>query len=1172
MAPFPQNRIPISSNDAKDFLEVSQYLESCLKKKPEASFDSLDLFSKSRNPEEVPEKQNPKLEQFLQRMRSQGALLSELEMNASLLVFQRKELRPKFQDFCRALGFRNSELSQEQLHSCLRVILTALACCSTAASDHPPHPQVLIEGKPHASELSSPPHKKIKREQEKEEPPQDPSSAPHNEIPCQSPSFDSSLATLRDEEDTTSAHPRDLDDAAQSLAARIYRPSVPGGPTTADLVHNYYYKKNHNHHTEEDGLRLLNFSEWKSKAEEPASSSSSSPESLASAADDSPTLVSFDFSGSKHPLCVNISEDNLKALKYFVERTKIMVLTANDLSKRVQSLITAREKKNNNTITKDEFKHKIPELITESVWSTLSEKEQTAFTTSLLDIFSCFQKTTTTEGVALQDFAMGFSFFASGSKSSKLMCGFELVAGDKGLTEEQLNQFVNSYLTMLVAMGFLVPVSKQGSHPSLTDEQLQKIRLAVDDGARWTIGHYLKDQKEQQSSVHSFEQFATWYSSGGYGIAPWLELLDLNKMLALLRATDSPIEVPKDEFVTTTKRPSSRDRLSSLRRHHARRLGPPPEILFNFPFLAGHKPLIVLKEDAAYVRGIIDQLGFLNSSTESVWSALSTAVAKYNPKSQAGTVYVDMRTFVKAMMDICSGSSRKRSAPGATVPATDSSLEELLSNFFECFDLEQVNQVALDELMGGLSLLCGGKKSSKLAFAFTVFDTRPRSQKTSKEPPTLCGEDLFLFLRSILIVTFSCCRQSLDMADAVVGRCIADTSNMICNDVMRHHREKTRRDRLSFDEFGQWYNDGGFERAPWLELLDLRKWVLIDSVASKEMLDPAVPPPPPEEELDAGLFDDTNIMPMDSMDDMDMILMQNSMDHLSPKLRLANSFSFSPKQSFQLSPKNVGNPLKFHLMTNHEHGGYMVILSNARIQRLGKLLSTCATHEVTVDDACSAILAKASRAAEPKISRSDFESVVKDVLLKRSRKSTDAAVLTDLYKQVFDAFDKTKSGKAIASELACGVSLLCKGKKSDKLEYAFDILDRKKAGHLTDTDLIRYMESFLKTLMTMTFSSKLCPDSAQDSVTTLNGKLCEKNPDAFSRICLAGSEWASRLAFTGIRRKGESSKGKQSKNTMSFDEFGSWYTSEGYKNIPWLELLDLKKWVFSPDSMQLPTF
>ncbi|CAN0544969.1 unnamed protein product, partial [Ectocarpus sp. 8 AP-2014] len=30
--------------------------------------------------------------------------------------------------------------------------------------------------------------------------------------------------------------------------------------------------------------------------------------------------------------------------------------------------------------------------------------------------------------------------------------------------------------------------------------------------------------------------------------------------------------------------------------------------------------------------------------------------------------------------------------------------------------------------------------------------------------------------------------------------------------------------------------------------------------------------------------------------------------------------------------------------------------------------------------------------------------------------------------------------------------------------------------------------------------------------------------------------------------------------SLSFDELAAWYTQEGYKVAPWLELLDLNKW------------
>jgi len=372
----------------------------------------------------------------------------------------------------------------------------------------------------------------------------------------------------------------------------------------------------------------------------------------------------------------------------------------------------------------------------------------------------------------------------------------------------------------------------------------------------------------------------------------------MTKVLSLIAEPSSPeIDLPPLEtsnaYQTTERKPRARDRVSSLRRHHLTRRAP-PEILFTFP-LGNRRSLVVLKEDAIYVRAVVDQLGLLAMKPDDLWSQLSSAVEKSRKPTtrREPAVYVNMETFVRIMKIICPR-ARKRSAPGDPSHATSSSAEELLRNFFQCFDIDQVDSVALDELMGGLTLLCGGKKSHKLAFAFSIFDTRPGVGKKKGITHSLSGEDLFLFLRSVLIVTFSTCRQSLDLTDDMVGRCIADTANMICNDVMRHQWETKRMDRLDFDEFGQWYNDGGFERAPWLELLDLRKWVLVDDLntqrgpppplppahlppggappitaaPSREMAvlsEAGIPPPPPEDALDHSFFDTDEIMNMDSV-------------------------------------------------------------------------------------------------------------------------------------------------------------------------------------------------------------------------------------------------------------------------------------------------------------------
>ena len=81
---------------------------------------------------------------------------------------------------------------------------------------------------------------------------------------------------------------------------------------------------------------------------------------------------------------------------------------------------------------------------------------------------------------------------------------------------------------------------------------------------------------------------------------------------------------------------------------------------------------------------------------------------------------------------------------------------------------------------------------------------------------------------------FSCLKQSLKLSAEAVGRCISNTAQMAMDDVMSYQWQNRKKDRVDFDEFGEWYNEGGFEAAPWLEILDLNnKWVLLDDKKQK---------------------------------------------------------------------------------------------------------------------------------------------------------------------------------------------------------------------------------------------------------------------------------------------------------------------------------------------------
>ena len=969
-----------------------------------------------------------------------------------------------------------------------------------------------------------------------------------------------------------------------------------------------------------------------------AKDSSSASES----ADKSKTIVSFDFTGSipdakddEEAFSINITEENLSTLQRLVRTTGLQERHTADIcnvllqAARTETVDGSEVK----TMPIERFHICLNDLMGKASSKKLSKQDDEICSSCFVDFFSCFDRKNgpLTSGEAnAKELAVGLSFLCYGNKSSKLSSGydvFENVVG-QGLSADELTQFLRSYLTMLVGISLLTSSPGSIMKPKVPTVRRDSMFASIDHGARWTVNHFLKSlempEKEMSAMKFPFETFAAWYTNGGYHVAPWLELLDLGKLLGLIGANETAVptgartpvppmnglsDFPINQLTPKYHSPK-RSRIAPgypdpfAPTPPAAMMPAPAKVLFTFP-LASQRSLVVLKEDASYVKGVVEQLGLLTKTPDEIWKCLYATALEKPPLAYQGvkappkssltkSLLSNKAMFVECMQKTITdlGSSKKRGSDGISKVAADA--QGVLENFFHSFDLHQVDRVALNELMGGLTLLCGGKKSTKLAFAFGVFDQRnQQAKKKSKKQDTnsLWGEDLFLFLRSFLIVMFSCCRQSLDLSDDQVGRYIADTANSVTDNVMRYQWRTRKRDRVDFDEFGEWYNEGGYETAPWLELLDLKKWVLNETSQAKQErprtpkspglhaslpLTPGTPrgqdydcpPPPPDDSLDPSFFvdGDNPIMPMDSIDEMDILLLQQSQDQDEAAHMFSRSFSYtnSPRSTYTLSPRQkapvrkarktskqpaASNPLKFNLITTDDLSGFMLSVSQKRIRHLRKILVASGLPKLDCAKACKAILGKKARNS-PNISKGDFDAAMREIIAGASMSVEMQRSLSDVLGFIFSAFDRKGTGKVSALEIACGFTVLCKGKKSDKLEYAFEVLDKK--GKLTKADTSKYLRAFLTVLLSVVSVPSLDSEKGDDIMTRTDGSKCDNSAKAQARAVEKGAAWAAAQAFK---------KRKSGKGLLTFDEFASWYTHVGYSNIPWLELLDLQKWV-----------
>jgi hypothetical protein len=186
-----------------------------------------------------------------------------------------------------------------------------------------------------------------------------------------------------------------------------------------------------------------------------------------------------------------------------------------------------------------------------------------------------------------------------------------------------------------------------------------------------------------------------------------------------------------------------------------------------------------------------------------------------------------------------------------------------------------------------------------------------------------------------------------------------------------------------------------------------------------------------------------------------------------------------------------------------------------------------------------------------------MRSIISGGLGKVSMNLETQRTLSDLLACIFTSFDREQTGLANAMEVACGFTVLCRGKKSDKLEFAFEVLDQDKDGRLSRGGMGNYLRSFLTVLLSIAVTSALDYDSSEDNMSTMAGNLCERSPGTVVHAVSGGAKWAANQAFKASAK----AKNLPPDEFISFDDFAEWYTNVGYSCIPWLELLDLRKWV-----------
>ena len=153
---------------------------------------------------------------------------------------------------------------------------------------------------------------------------------------------------------------------------------------------------------------------------------------------------------------------------------------------------------------------------------------------------------------------------------------------------------------------------------------------------------------------------------------------------------------------------------------------------------------------------------------------------------------------------------------------------EVIREFFRTYDRNAIQAVDAIDFIAGMSIFCHGRKSEKLAFVFDLMDDDKDSRLTKR--------GLWRYFRSFLAILITTSGAFYKIGFKAANEHLDDVSVSTASDVLRSLSILSNGgggtkdiNSVTFEEIADWYSRDGHSRATWLELLDLKKWLDIDN-------------------------------------------------------------------------------------------------------------------------------------------------------------------------------------------------------------------------------------------------------------------------------------------------------------------------------------------------------
>ncbi len=746
--------------------------------------------------------------------------------------------------------------------------------------------------------------------------------------------------------------------------------------------------------------------------------------------------------------------------------------------------------------------------------------------------------------------AAALTLLAGGSKSGKIASAFEAAAVMEGSTagvhpatrDDENPSFVTRDSLKLVIRGFVAALL--GLTEQAANAEPASVAATSEIVAK-RVAHRVFAHAGSGRSA-SFIDFGNWYNAGGFKSESWVEMLDLRKWSPSVAAfvgdpeaddadegddeddddddagdagsdqdgsdgagpeEDADSEAADDDQDDENEEAGGdyededesegdgaagegTEQVRSMRASASR------DAVFGFRVMAGGNVVALSAHDVAGMSTIVREARLDAADPEAVLEAFNKRV------NSSGEL--DREGFAEALSSFVD--------PGAIPAETLVQLRSGLERMFDVFDEDASGTVDFAEFAAGFSVLCSGSKSDKLVLAFRLFDIDGDGFITHAELEQYLSSFVAALISFGGAAGSGMARLSAEEASArrrVARQMAADLASKILE------QADTNKDGLiSFAEFGEWYNSGGHELVPWMEMLSTGKW---------------------------GVFADSAPQPSSGGAAAASAADAAAAAAAAPSAGTGSSSAADDEDDAEGAVSNDTVMLGFDLPggADSADGAPLRVELTARDARQLRRITSASRLRVLDPDTLHTLFDAEADEASRTLDEAGFARVMERVVPRSSLTDEDAAAVRSYVGSIFAAFDTSLDGRVDFAEFAAGFSILCAGSKSDKLALAFRLFDANGDGRISRVELALYVRAFLLSLITLLRSGTAPLDEATRT---------------------AASREAAKVAGTVFAAADLNRDG-----SIDFQEFGTWYNSGGHNLVPWIELLDQSKWPLQDD-------